>query len=466
MAKTAEDIKVELEESILQTDNTLDVVQGAIPDIFIKPQSGQLANASADAEALRQLFTLQFANVATDQEIQYALANYGSTPGAGTKATHIQYFMRFTKPLTDIVIPSGTLVGNVNGDAVYRVVNGGTIVATSAPLYYNATRKSYELGLLVEAVGIGTKYNIPANRVIALLTPVSGIDSTENRTSSLGGREKETSASQADRLKTSLLGINLGGPGGLKSSIQNAMPELVSDVNIIQPFEKEFQRNTTGPALDIYVVGDSYEIYTQTYQAIGGETEIPLVKKPATSVLSVTVNDVSISSSLINDTTPETGYSLQANDVVVLGTALVAYDALTIEYEYNKALEDVNTQVFSSGDTFLFNTDILVREPFKIAPILGGEIQALPSYSVTEVEQNVLDYFSKLFTFTTFTEILYPEIVRENVLTQVTGVQSFRLREFRRSTGSLSIIEPITYARNEISVFNSNTNYYKITVVS
>jgi hypothetical protein len=464
MAKSADDIKKELEDSITQTDSTLDVVQGPIPDIYIKPQSGQLANASADAESLRQLFTLQFEATATDDEIKNALANYGSTPGAGVKAQHVQHFMRFTKPLTDISIPAGTLAANTGGDLIYRVVNGGIILAASAPLYYNSSRKSYEIGLLVEAVGIGEKYNLPANRVITLLTPVSGIDSTENRSASKGGMEQEPRTSQSDRLKNSLLGINLGAPGGLQDDIKNTMPELVTDVAIIQPFEKEFYRSTTGPALDIYVIGSLYESYIQVYTASGGETQIPLTKKPAFSITAVTVNNVSVSFSLVNDTSLETGYSLDAYDVVALSIALAINDSVKIEYTYNQVLEKVNSVVYADGSDYLFNTDILIRSPFTVAPVLGGEVQALPSYSVTEVEQNLLTYITNYFTFTKFTEIVYPEVIRENVLTQVTGVQTFRLREFRRSKGSLSTIEPMTFARNEISEFD--INYYKITVVT
>lgn len=464
MAKSADEIKKELESSIIETDKTLDISQGPIPDLMIKPQSGQLANASSDAESLRQLFTLQFDVSATDEEIKNALANYGSTPGAGQKARHVQHFLRFTKPLVNVTIPSGTLVSNTSGDLTYRVVNSGTIVSSSAELFYNSTRRSYELGLLVEAVGIGTKYNIPANRVTSLMTPVAGIDSTENRSASTGGSEVESRDSQTTRLKTSLMGINLGGPGGIKSFIRNEMPESVTDIAIIQPFEKEFYRETTGPALDIYAIGTYLESYVQVYTAIGGETQIPLDKKPATSVYSVTVNSSAVSYSLVNDSSLETGYSLASNDVIVLDTSLAASDVVNIEYEYNKLLENIYTSVFSSGDDFLFNTDILIRQPFQIAPILVGEIQALPSYSITEVEQNVLSYFTNLFTFTVFTEVIYPEVVRQNVLTQVTGVQSFKLREFRRSSGSLSLIEPLRYARSEISKFN--VNYYNITVAS
>jgi hypothetical protein len=465
MAKTAEDIKFELKESIQITDKTLDVEQGPIPDIFINPQSGQLANASEDAESLRQLFTLQFSTVATDDEVRKALANYGSTPGGGTKSSHIQHFLRFTRPTVDILVPSGTLISNVGGDLVYRVVSGGTIVATSASSYYNANRRAYEIGLLVEAVGIGEKYNLPENRVIGLTTPVTGIDATENRTKSTGGKEAETKESQSNRLKNSLLGINLGAPGGIQTQIKNALPELISDTAVIQPFEKEFKRLTSGPALDLYCIGNNTQSYTQTYVAAGGETQVILDKKPVIGILSLTVNNVSgIAYTLIKDTTLETGYSLQAVDYIILSTALGLGDTVVVQYTYNKTLEDVYSYVYASGNTYLFKTDILIRQPFYIPPVLGGEIQALASYSVTEVENNVLNFFSTEFTFTTFIEMVYPEVIRQRVLTEVSGVQNFKLTEFRRSSGSLSTIEPIQFARNEIATFD--TTYYKIKVVS
>lgn len=465
MAKTAEDIKLELKDSIQQTDRTLDVEQGPIADIFINPQSGQLANASQDAESLRQLFTLQFDTSATDDEIRKALANYGSAPGGGTKATHIQHFMRYTRPTVDITIPAGTLVSNISGDLVYRVVNSGSIVAASASSYYNATRRTYEIGLLVEAVGIGEKYNLPENRVVLLTTPVLGIDSTENRSKSTGGKEKESKDSQATRLQNSLQGINLGAPGGLQDTIRDKLPELISDVAVIQPFEKEFKRLTTGPALDIYCIGNNTQSYTQTYVALGGETQVVLDRVPVTNILSLTVNNVaSIPYSLIQDSSFETGYSLNATDYIIFDTPLALGDTVSIQYEYNATLENIYSVVFAQGDTYLFNTDILIRQPFYVPPVIGGEIQALASYSVTEVEQNVLTYFAKYFTFTTFTEVVYPEVLRQKVITEVSGVQNFKLTEFRRSTGSLATLEPLVFARNEISTFD--TDYYKVSVVS
>lgn len=466
MARSEEDIIQELEDSIETTDKTLDVTQGPIPDIFIRPQAGQLAIASEEAESLRQLFTIDFEVSATDEEVRNALANYGSTPGAGVKSRHVQTFLRFTRPSEDILIPAGTLVSNASGTLVYRVVNAGTLSATAADAFFNASRNAFEISLLVEAIGVGEEFNLPANRVNTIVTPVAGIDTTENRSASRGGAEKETKDQQSERLKTALLGRNLGSPGGLKGLITDTLPEIITDVNVVQPFETEFTRLITGPALDLYNIGTVSEPNTQSFTALGGETQIVLEKVPAISITSLTVNGLSgaVGFTLVSDTTFETGSSLAATDIVVLDTPLIAGDFVVVTYEYNKALEDVQSTVFSDGAEFLFNTDILVRSPFVVNPRIVGEIQALASFSVTEVEEDVTEFLTTEFTFTTFIETVYPEVIRQRVITEVSGVQNFRLTEFRRATGSLSDIEPMVFARNEVSVYNPDI--VDVTVIS
>lgn len=466
MARTEEDIITELEDSVQSTDKTLDVAQGPIPDIFIRPQAGQLAIASEEAESLRQLFTLDFEIAATDDEVRNALANYGSTPGDGVKARHVQTFLKFTRPSEDISIPAGTLVSNASGNLVYRVITSGTIVAASADSFFNAARNAFEIGLLVEAIGVGEDFNLPRNRINIIVTPVAGIDSTENRTASTRGTSKETKEAQATRLKKSLLGRNIGSAGGIKDLITNELPETITDVNVVQPFEKEFTRLIIGPALDLYNIGTVSEAHTQTYTALGGETQITLEKVPAISITDLTVNNLSgvIGFTLVSDITKETGSSLAATDIVVLDTPLILGDQVVITYQYNKALEDVQTTVFAESAEFLFNTDILVRSPFIVNPRIVGEIQALASFSVTEVEEDVLDFLTTEFTFTEFIETVFPEVIRQRVITEVSGVQNFRITEFRRATGSLSDIEPMVFARNEVSVFSPD--FVDVTVIS
>jgi len=458
MARTEADIIRELEQSIQSTDTTLDVSQGPLPDVFIRPQAGQLAISSEEAESLRQLFTLDFEASATDDEVRNALANYASSPGEGIKSRHVQYFLRFTRPTGDISIPAGTLVSNLNGDLVYRVVTSGTITAQSAGNFFNPSRNAYELGLVVEAVGVGEDFNLPKLRINTIITIIDGIDTTENRSASTGGKTKETKAQQAARLKTSLLGRNLGSPGGIKDLITNSLPELVSDVATVQPFEKEFTRQITGPSLDLYNIGLASESYTQTYNATGGETQIILNKVPALSIETFTVNDQSsaITATLVIDDSFETGLSLAATDVVVLDTPLLLNDVVKIVYQYNTMLEKVESTVFADGAEYLFNTDILVRSPFPVNPRIVGTVQALASYSTTEVETDVQTFLATEFTFSTFTETIFPEVIRQRLISEIAGVQNVTFKEFRRATGSLSTIEPMVFNRNEVSVYDAD----------
>jgi hypothetical protein len=458
MAKSEVEIQSEIIESIATSDITIDTAQGPIPDLFIRPQAGQLALASSEAESLRTLFTLNFPEAATEDEIKNALANYGSSPGDGESAQHIQYFMRFTRPSSDVVIPAGSLVANADGSLTYRVVNSGTLSAGSADSYFNSSRNSYEMGLLVRATGIGLEYNLPAGRITSISTPILGIDATENRSKSSGGLDVESVTNQSERLKNSLKGIDLGAPGGISSRILNTFPEIVTDVAVVQPFEKEFTRQVLGPSLDVYVIGSEITLATQSINAVNGQTVIVLENQPVISISSVTVNNLVLSSGydFVQDTTFEFGYSLRSQDQVVFSVPLVAGDVVVITYEYNSILSKVNTEVLDSGNDFLFNTDILVRYPFIVPPVISGIVQSLASFSTSEVEDNVNNFISSVFTFTTFTEIVFPEVFRQRLISEVSGVQNFKMTEFRRSTGSLSTIEPITFSRSEISTYDAD----------
>ena len=106
---------------------------------------------------------------------------------------------------------------------------------------------------------------------------------------------------------------------------------------------------------------------------------------------------------------------------------------------------------------------MLLREPLKVPPKITGEIKPLPSFSSTEGEENLTSFLATTFNFTTFKEVIYPEDIRQRVLLEVSGVQSFRLSEFRRSAGALADIEPIAYFRNESSEYDTNLINIKVT---
>lgn len=453
MARSADQIAEDLALSINQTDASWDTDQGPIPDLFIRPIAGQINLAEVAAEELRLLFSLQFSEAATETEIRDALRNYGSTPGVGQRASHIQFFQRFTRPSSDIVIPVGTLVSNETGDLVYRTLNAITMFADSADRIFNADRGVYEVSTRVEAVGFGDEFELPAFRVNTLLTEIVGIEGTENRTASRGGTPEEEVESQADRLRSSLLGINLNSPGGIRNRIRNQFPGRVSDVSTVKTSDPEFVRIIDKPSLDVYIVGTEPETFRQSFQASGGQTEILLEQVPVLDVVSVTVNDSEVPFEFIPDASKETQRSLNSVDIVKVDP-LLPTEQVEVVYNYNKLLEDVNNQALDNGEEFLFEVDYLLRSPIVVPPILEAEIKTLPSYDFENVRNNILERLEIIFSFNEFREIKTPRDVQEEIQGNVSGIRSFKWIRFKRSVGSLSDIEPIIYDKNEISEYD------------
>jgi len=454
MARSADEVAIDLALSIEQTDPSWDTDQGPIPDLFIRPIAGQISLAETAAEELRLLFSLQFPDVATEEEIRNALRNYGSEPGIGEKSSHIQYFFRFTKPTSDITIPVGTLVSNSSGDLIYKTLNA-IIMSSESDALFNADRGTFEVSTRVEAVGFGEEYNLPSYRVESILTEVIGIEGTENRSKSSGGSEEESTDSQSDRLKESLLGINLNSPGGIKNRIQNSFPERVSDVNTVKTSDEEFVRIIDKPSLDIYLIGTEPETFRENFEASGGQTDIITEKVPVLDVVSVTINGSGVDFELITDYSKETQKSLDSIDIIKVAPMLNT-DQVEIEYNYNKLLEDVNDQALDQGQEFLFEVDYLLRSPVIIPPVIELEIKTLPSYDFETVQNNVLEKLESIFSFDTFQEIKTPREVQDDIEGSVSGIRDFKWVVFRRSSGSLSDIEQIIYNKNEISDYDSS----------
>jgi hypothetical protein len=464
MAITAEQIEADLRASIETEDNTIDTSRGPVPALYIRPQSGQLAAVSTEAEEVRQLFTLQFPSVITSEEAQLALGNFGSVPGLGSKSRHVQYFMRFTRPNADITVSAGQLVSNIDGSLVYKVLESATMLVSAASAYYNPSRNTYEVSCLVEALGSGTDYELAAYRVNTLLTPIVGIDSTENRTQSKGGTPAETIDQQSARLKQSLLGLNKGAPGGIKSGITNQYSDKVTEVITVEPFDTNFHRITAGNAIDVYIWGDEQGTFTQTTFAVANQTQIVLSKKPVTSVTRVTINGISETGyTLLVDSSFETGYSLSSVDAVIFDNPLLVGDEVVIEFSYNSILETLQNDYFNANESTLFNVDMLLRIPFPVKPKITMTVRSLPSYEASSIETQIRDYLATFLTPTAKIDAIYPEIMRQEIRSTIPGIQSLTVSEFRRSEGSLLDIEPIFFTDSERSIYDADVITLKVT---
>jgi uncharacterized protein YqfB (UPF0267 family) len=454
MARSAEQIERDYALSIESSDPSWDTAQGPIKELFTVPLSGITARTEEEAENLRKLFSLNFDETVTEEEITQALNNYGSRPGEGTRSSHNQYFLRFTRPRENITIPVGTLVANNTGTLIYRTKTEVVMLASQADQYFNPTRKAYEISVVVEADGVGPEYALPAFRVQTILTPINGIDATENRAKSSQGLPTESTLQQAERLKTILLGLNLNTQGGIPKRILDALPTQVELVQVVTPADPEFNRVQIKPSIDIYVLGTLAQAKIETITASAGQDQIIPLKQPIISVASVIVNGTtSVGFSLIKDETSETGSSVRAVDVIKLDVPLSLNDVVEYTYTYNIVLENVQSLVFNDASESLFQTDHLIRMFKRPAPFITIELKTLTSYSFDEVSAAVRQQIQVELDRSISRDRLSPSELRDLINSNVSGIQSLRITKFRKDTGSISNIETIVLGLNEVTQY-------------
>lgn len=453
MAKTPEQFEEDIAASIESEDASIDTRTGPIPQLFIRPFSTVFSDLARQAEDMRLLFTSSFAESITTSEVALSLANFGQQASKGARARHIQYFMSFSKPTDDIVIPVGILVGNSDGSFVYRVTQSGTIPSANPSSFFNSARNAYEIGIPVEAVAVGANYNIAAFRVAQILTPLNSIDSTENRSTSNGGRDPESIEQQTSRLKRAMFGLNLGSSGGITSRILNDVASDVTEVISVEPIDEEFVRLSEGAAIDMYVWGQNSNMFQQTFLASAGQTLFPLEKVPALEISKVTVNGTDILNfKLSRDLNRLTGKSLQSRDFCIIDEVLLAGDQLEISYTYNFLLQEVSD---SLDDGNLFNTDVLVREPFEVSPVIVCQVRILPRFQENSIRDQIISYFEELFSPTVFLAQISPETTKIGMKGRIAGLRDLSFSVFRRSTGSNADVEVITFSKAEKPSFDS-----------
>jgi hypothetical protein len=280
----------------------------------------------------------------------------------------------------------------------------------------------------------------------------------ENRVAAKGGLLPEDKESQVERMQTKFEGLNLGTAGGIKSRIQDYKPEIIHDVSVIKPKDRQlFTRITSGPALDIYVIGSDYETAQDSFTALGGETQITLLKPPVASVESVFINNVQVSTfSFVADDSLELKSSTRSVDRVIFSSPLILNDVVLVNYTYNKLLSDIEEDVFSSDESTLFDTDMLMRSAIDVKIAGQMQLQVLPSFDPNRVQANVVTELESILQPEEFISSHEPEAIRQILKSTVLGIQSLTVTEFRRQYDSLSTVEVVSFKDNERSVFDES----------
>lgn len=460
MARTTEQISDSIKASIVGIDNRLDLKVGPLWDYLISPLPSELAQIESRIEALKRYYSTSFAAIATAQEARDFAINFGTGTSSGNFARTTITFYKNSPPSTGIAytVPVGALVQTIDGTLVYRVTQAVTMSGDYAATYFNPSSQRYEITTGVEAVSPGETYNIPANHIRKMQSPISGFDGVHQPFEARGGTDPEDSIEVAMRVQQKFKGLERNSIGGIETLIREYQPSYVKAVTVVKPTDRiEFRRLTYSPALDVYVLGTNYSTFTEDYLASGGEKTISITtNKTVTSITSVSINGQLINSSqwyLTIDTSLGYQLSTQANSVIQFETPLLPNDLVEITGVKNSLLDDI--QALFLYENSLFQTDILVRS-FVETPIVvllecrasSGDIDFLRDLVINAI----INYIQPDVGIST---ALMPDTLRDIIRESIPEIEAVKILEFRRKYGSIDNVEFITPYKNQVPIFDT-----------
>lgn len=461
MARTQEQIREALRTSLLGIDSRLDLKVGPLWDYLISPIPPQLATLENQIEALKRYYSPNFSSVATPEEARDFAINFGTGPSIGNFASAVVVFYRNSAPAQGRVytVPIGSLVQTIDGTLVYRAVQTATMSGDYAETYFNPSSQRYEIQVTVEAVAPGIVYNIPTGHIRRMHQRIEGFDGISQISEASGGTEPEDSLEVARRVQDKFKGLDRNSLGGIAAVIREAEPSYVKAVTVVKPTDRvEFRRLTSGPSLDIYILGDNLTLFSEDYLASGGESSIPLqLNKTATSIMSVSINGNVLSSTdwtFIPDASLEYQLSTRAIHRIQFTTPLNTDDLVEIS-GYKNGLLTFLQSLFSEENS-LFYTDVLLRS-FIEAPIVVSLECRISNGDVDVVREMVIAFLIEYIepSIGGIPEILIPDSIKSILRERIPEIESIKILEFRRKYGSIDAVETISPYKNQVPVFDS-----------
>ena len=452
MARTADEIKKAMITNITNLNPSIEAEAGPIYDTVVSPVSTEFAEVEKDAEHLAQLYSTAFIKSAEEKDVNAYITNFSLPQGAGSYAKGNVYFATYTQLLAgeEIIIPEGTLVANSDKTLVYQVTEERKISGNTINTFYNAANSWYEVAAPIQAVNIGTTSNLPALRIVNLLTPIDRIDKVTNKEKIEGGLASESNERKFQRVENAFFGQNSGTQAGVIKTVES-YSDKVSAVTVVRSGDSDlFVRYTSKLAIDIYVLGTEEALVLEEEYTTQQDTNyITLNQNPVTSVSNVLISGTASTAWQFQADTSTLKKSTRAQDKVVFDSVLPKNTTVTITYSYNKLLHNI-ANIFSSNQDNLFDMDTLVRSMLTQSLVIQGTVTPTSSSDPDTVKASTTAKLKELIETNKNGDQYVPEAIKQELINSVSGLSDFSWKKFTSSSGATNV-EIITLPKNTIA---------------
>lgn len=388
-----------------------------VKDIVIDVPATVLGTAYQDLQQIQKASSVNYINELTDNQVEDLAANYNLTRKQGSYATGVITFIKYSEPTTTITVGASDGTGGVSVSTLkddngvsysFTTVETKQFTVANASSLYNVSRNRWELNVTIQADQVGSDYNVAAN-AIKMFSGINGIDDIINYNSCVGGLDVESNEQLGQRIIDAAKARLLGTIPGYKTLV-NSFDQVV-DCAVIDTSMSDYIRNTYGNEVDIVVIGQQIEAYTDTveYNAMSGEQHI-LNNQPVISVNSITgiVGGSSYSFVegtdyiFVKDTTSDYRESAKALDKIVwllTGTTPDNNTQYTINYSANELISNIQATL-DNEENHLVGSDVLVREGEVVYVTMALQVSTYsginPVSSETQIKNTIQQYINSL----------------------------------------------------------------------
>ena len=454
---TADQFTSQLNSGILSRNSAHDVEIGPVPDIVTQPVAQVLELQNDRIRTVSQLILLDESAVFTDEDVNKFVFNENQIRNLGGRSSGTEIFSRATAPTVDITVqrgyPIATQPDQSSGETVvFITTEEKTMPAATAASFFNLETERYELEVAIQATVAGKLGEVAPNRVTRPLRPLVGFDSVFNRNRTSNVTDLETNDELIDRYKLAIVGTQLATKGGLKLFIESNYQDA-GDTLVITPGDPLITRSgTNGNAVDVFITGSQSTTRQDTPEFIGIGQTIVLANQPILSVTNVTGYVLNTDYILVKDITGVSDSTEAQDGIQFLATATTlpsAGDVLTVDYEQNILIENIQSTFDSDPDHIVGGQDILIRSGTQVDIIMSATLTVLTGFSFATIRTAVIAAIVDFINVLPLGQDVEKSDIQLVVRT-ITGVDNFVFSLFDRVGGIGNadvIIEKNEFAR-------------------
>lgn len=396
-SKTKTEIIQNLIANIKLINSSVDTSTGTVTrDVIIDAISTEISDLYTEIESLKELSSLVYAADMDEEDMDNLAYNWGITRLDASSATGRVTFQTVTKPTTTTTIPSGTTVKTQETSGTSYSFSTTEAVVLDTNTLLNSSTGYYEVTAAIQANSTGAAYNVSANSITVLGSPISGVDYVNNALATSGGTDSESNTAMVNRILAHIQGIAVGTSGGYKSLALTISG--VEDALAVGPNDTEMYRDVYGGSVDLYLMGQTLASYEEDITYGTGEDEYELTTRPVTSVASITGLTMASGSlhtfvqdtdyEFTQDTSQVYGYSTQSSDKITwIGSTPYNGSDFTVLYNYDSTVRDVQDLV-DDADNKVVTADVVVKYAASVNILIEVSVSKLSGYEASEVESD------------------------------------------------------------------------------